>query len=128
MSTTQPQPADAANLHLLREVSVPAFMAKVAAETGYTPTDATEGDRVLSLGDMVDAAVTLYQQKVAAAYAGGTAAAVKAAVDAGFTAACGPTPSAAPPAADFLAVSGVRDAALSILGQAQPANGGTDGA
>lgn len=121
----QPPVDPTAVTHLLREVSVPAFMAKVAADTGHSPADDAEGDRLLSLGDMVCGAVDSFLQKRAAAAAGTRVEAVKSAVDDGFAAVFGRTsPSTAPAADSFLAAPGVRDAAASILGRTAPATGG----
>lgn len=126
MSQTAQAAPDQAATHLLREVSVPAFMAKVAADLGYSPADDADGDRLLSLGDMISTAVEGYAAKKAAEQKGAGDGAVKAAVDSGFAAVFGRTTGreALPSADSFLTAPGVRDAAISILGQAAPAAGG----
>ena len=97
---------------LLRQVSVPAFWAKVASDVGYTPADDAAADRVLRLGDLVVPTVALYLEKAAAARSQDASSLVKDAADTAFAAAGAIEPSVP---SDYLTIPGVRESALSLL-------------
>lgn len=116
---TQTQTVDPKAL-LLAEVSVPAFFEKLAAETGFSPPDAATGDTLLGTGNLIANTVDLYLQKAAAAQTGQSASVVKMATDAAFQTAgiFAPLNKQAAPA-QYLETSGVRDAALLLIAEAQ---------
>jgi hypothetical protein len=104
---TQSAEADAL---LKSEVSIPAFFAKVAADTGISPPGGDAANRLLTVGDLVVAASDMCVAKWAAEGHLDSADPVKSATDVAFAAA-GLTKPAAAAAPDYAEAPGVKAAA-----------------
>lgn len=99
--------------HLTASVTVPAFFAKVAADTGMSIPDAQTAHLLRVLSDRVDATCTAYLTKQANAVHVRTADVVKQAAEA---LGVGTKPAAAPTADnDFLRLPGVKEAAEKLV-------------
>ena len=115
--STQPTQAQQAEIILLTRVSRPAFIEKLAAESGYTVADAAEAQRMFDLGDVVVPAVSHYLNKVAASGHMAAASVAKEAADAAF-AACGISTVQAVPestAGSYLSDEQIKSAAAALL-------------
>lgn len=107
-------PTDAQAL-LMREVSVPAFFEKLAADAGVSGPDPAQAQLLLGLGDQVTPAVARFVEKQARAGQLSAAAVVeKAAGAAREFSGLPPSPRPADAPTGYLAVPGVRDAALKV--------------